>query len=116
MPLEQAASQLIQFGPERRELVQSALARIKAAAARIRTLKQPRSFGQGSEAWYVGPTENDIMWPTYKQVVIDSGWSKEDVEQLNNSSSKILSFMQPPGAGLIDTRGLVIGYVQSGKT
>lgn len=116
MPLEEAASQLIQFGPDRKELVEKALSKIKEAAARIRTLKRPRSFGQGGEPWYVGPTENDIMWPSYMRVLIDGRWSEEDIGSLDASSSKILSFLQPPGAGLIDTRGLVIGYVQSGKT
>jgi hypothetical protein len=116
MPLEEAAAQLVQFGPDRKELVQRALAKIKAMASRVRTLKEPRSFGQGGEPWYVGPTENDIMWPTYKKVLVDGSWSPEDIGAVDSASSKILSFLQPPGAGSIDTRGLVIGYVQSGKT
>jgi hypothetical protein len=116
MPLDQAAIQLIQFSPERKDQVEAALAKIKAAAAKIRTLKEPRSFGHGGEPWYVGPTENDIMWPAYRRVLSESGWPTENIDSLDAASSKILSFLQPPGAGLIDTRGLVIGYVQSGKT
>src|SRR5262249_14416071 len=38
------------------------------------------------------------------------------IEMLDRSSSKIVSFLEPPNGQIIDTRGLVVGYVQSGKT
>jgi hypothetical protein len=66
--------------------------------------------------WYMGPQEDDLYWPALKQALLQRGWSLQAIEQLDTSSSKIISFLEPPATGRIKTRGLVVGYVQSGKT
>ena len=38
------------------------------------------------------------------------------VQDIHNASDKIVSWLQSPAAAKINTRGLVVGYVQSGKT
>ena len=57
-----------------------------------------------------------MLWPSYRDLLHERRWRDLDISRVDRASTKILSLMQPPGAGIINTRGLVIGYVQSGKT
>lgn len=116
IPLNEAVEAMIQFAPEKKDLVEQAANKIRQAAEKIRTMREPRTFGQGGEPWYVGPTDNDVVWPAYRKLLEERGWTTDDILRVDRASNKILSLMQPPGVGAIDTRGLVIGYVQSGKT
>lgn len=65
--------------------------------------------------WYTGPKEKThIYWPhVKKQIMPKLGDAIEDVDR---ASSKILASLRPPGEDEINVRGLVLGYVQSGKT
>lgn len=56
-------------------------------------------------------------WPTLRQFLLTiKGWSVPAVRSLDDSSDRILRQLQPPTATNFDTRGLVLGFVQSGKT
>lgn len=56
-------------------------------------------------------------WPTLRQFLLATkGWEGSAVRSLDDSSDRILRQLQPPGAVSFDTRGLVLGLVQSGKT
>jgi len=77
------------------------------------TLKAP---GLETLLWYDGPLEGDHYWPALKHELVRRGWKPEAIDILDTSSTRIVSFLQAPGSAAIQTRGLVIGYVQSGKT
>jgi hypothetical protein len=77
------------------------------------TLQDPRL---ASTLWYDGPQANDRYWPALKQMLVQKGWMTDAIERLDRSSTKIVSFLEAPYNASINTRGLVIGYVQSGKT
>lgn len=56
-------------------------------------------------------------WPklrTYLRSV--KNWPTDTVDSLDDASELVLSKLQSPSAGKFDVRGLVLGYVQSGKT
>jgi Z1 domain len=56
-------------------------------------------------------------WPTLRQFLINvKGWTLPVVRSLDDASDKILKELEPPETEQFDIRGLVIGYVQSGKT
>jgi hypothetical protein len=65
--------------------------------------------------WYEGPKDTDLYWPSVKSRLGQS-LSSDALASVDEASSKILSVMSPPGRIEFSTRGLVLGYVQSGKT
>lgn len=68
------------------------------------------------QAWYTGPAAEDEFWPSLKKrLELDNGWASA-VESLDDTSTDIVGLLSDPLSPKIDTRGLVIGYVQSGKT
>ena len=69
----------------------------------------------GMAEWYPGPSDEDEYWPPLKSYLIKKGWL-DAIEDLDKASSQVVSRLAPPGLAQIHTRGLVVGYVQSGKT
>jgi len=100
------------------EQVKVALLKFEEMTGRIRTLKEPTTLQKrGLLNWYSGPTDQDRYWPSlYNLLLQRDGWERETVESLDDASTKVVSLLQPPSLGKVNTRGLVIGYVQSGKT
>jgi hypothetical protein len=65
--------------------------------------------------WYSGPRHDDVVWPTLKSRLLQE-LPEAAVENVDAASSKVIGLGSPPGKESINTRGLVLGYVQSGKT
>ena len=56
-------------------------------------------------------------WPTLRQYLItNKNWPLDSVRSLDDASDRILRQLEAPDTDNFDTRGLVLGYVQSGKT
>ena len=56
-------------------------------------------------------------WPELRQFLISAkGWELSALRSLDDTSDKILSQLENPEKAKFDIRGLVLGYVQSGKT
>jgi hypothetical protein len=96
------------------------LARIKyeTAVGIIRAIRDPAALLSEETRkirWYEGPKETDLYWPGVK-ARLSASLSDEALTSVDEASSKILSVMRPPGLIEFSTRGLVLGYVQSGKT
>ena len=89
---------------------------------RIRYLSPPPMLitpKESDDSWYPGANkiENARFWPALKRHLLEEKlWPEQAVQSLHQSSDRIISWMQSPWAGSVDTRGLVVGYVQSGKT
>ena len=85
---------------------------------RIRDLRDPGALVDKERLygyWYAGPKDSDVFWPALQEQLLPKLGS-DAVTGIDTSSSKVLGLMRPPGTPAIDTRGLVLGYVQSGKT
>lgn len=68
------------------------------------------------QAWYQGPSPEDIFWPTLKALMeADPRWASA-VPSLDAASTDVVSLLADPHSPTIRTRGLVVGHVQSGKT
>jgi hypothetical protein len=117
LTVERMIKDLCEWVPE--EAVRASWAEYEQLPLQIRkldmssTLRDPRLE---YTLWYDGPQPDDWYWPALKQALIQEGWQPEAIEQLDRSSTKIVSFLEAPGSKTIKTRGLVVGYVQSGKT
>lgn len=71
----------------------------------------------GAEPWYAGPLELDRYWPPLPVYLKNkAGWPEDRLDLLDAASSKIVAFTRDPSQLTFETKGLVVGYVQSGKT
>lgn len=99
------------------ELVDQALAAYQAMQKQVTELKRPASFrSHERKDWYPGPTKEDIYWPKLKDYLLAKNWAPNVVDSIDQASTKVVSLLDPPGQPKFQTRGLVLGYVQSGKT
>ena len=56
-------------------------------------------------------------WPALRQLLLTSrNWETSTLRALDDSSVRILRRLEPPQKEKFDIRGLVLGFVQSGKT
>ena len=70
------------------------------------------------DPWYPGPNDdNDQYWPELKKHFREAlGWTTDRIEPVDRSSSKVVAYTPKPQSPLWASKGLVVGYVQSGKT
>jgi hypothetical protein len=76
----------------------------------------PPIITAGSDDWYSGPGEADRYWPALKKQFEAEGWPEERVNSVDRSSSTVVAHTPRPDRTGWDSKGLVVGYVQSGKT
>lgn len=65
--------------------------------------------------WFDSDLKRDRYWPVVRKSIQEK-LGDEALESIDLASSGILSSLRPPGQNDINRRGLVLGYVQSGKT
>ncbi|MFF1412824.1 Z1 domain-containing protein [Streptomyces sp. NPDC058289] len=68
----------------------------------------------GLKPWYPGPMPHHKRWPAFRDSL--DRLTPDAVEKLDQSTSKILAHTHGPDTPKYLTKGLVVGYVQSGKT
>jgi len=66
-------------------------------------------LGLDRSTWY--------YWPALRQFLLThKGWESSALRSLDDSSDRILRQLMAPSTERFDIRGLVLGFVQSGKT
>lgn len=116
--MEAAVSQLKRMMSLPDDVLNSARFAYEQQIGVIRAIPDPAALmseGTRRKTWYVGPKSGDVFWPGVARRLarsLDSG----AIQSVDDASSKVLSVMAAPGEIEISTRGLVLGYVQSGKT
>lgn len=118
LTLEQAARDSIEDLGIPADRIAAAVEKIRALAREVQSADEPRAVVAGGiESWYVGPVPGDRNWPALVAILRDEGWTQEAIDDLDVASTKIVAQLPNPlGEGTYDCRGLVLGYVQSGKT
>jgi hypothetical protein len=66
-------------------------------------------------AWYTGPRPEDRYWPALRQRLEASSLAAV-VDDIDIASTKVVAHFADPGIRRLKKKGLVVGYVQSGKT
>jgi len=81
------------------------------------------SSGQGHNDWYRTKKANDEIkfrfWKRYRKYLTHiKGWAESSVDKIDTITDEILEDIEDPTVSNrpFDRRGLVVGYVQSGKT
>lgn len=94
--------------------------RLREEARRNRILDTPPGvFDTENELrgldWYHGPQDGDAFWPRLRRRLA-SGALRDVVEEIDQASTKVVAHLGAPYVHNLKKRGLVVGYVQSGKT
>lgn len=91
-------------------------------AAKAAILNDPPGVGVGGVVaevkmapWYAGPQPGDPDWTKVSSRFIDLGLESV-IDDIDESSTKVVAQLANPAIQGLAKRGLVIGYVQSGKT
>ena len=100
-----------------KEVVDEALRRLQQKRDEMANLKEPTTIDVADfPTWYTGPLDHHRHWPGLRNALFEKGFSDDDLDEVDRASSKIVSRLGAPNAEKINTRGLVLGHVQSGKT
>lgn len=76
------------------------------------SLKRPRR-----PEWYAGPKATDRHWPKLQSyLLVRKKWDERTVSRIDRTSTEVVSLLENPAQSTFSGRGLVVGYVQSGKT
>jgi hypothetical protein len=65
--------------------------------------------------WYHGPQAGDVFWPRLR-LRLEAGTMRSVVGEIDRASTKVVAHLAAPYIHNLKKRGLVVGYVQSGKT
>lgn len=109
----------------RREAVYSAMGLDQDVRAvlnvRAPVFKKPViEISKNFEPWYqeARATRTSVYWDDYERYLRDvKGWSAEAISALDETTTDVIERLSDPTRDTIkQTKGLVVGYVQSGKT
>ncbi|MEU5525492.1 Z1 domain-containing protein [Micromonospora chersina] len=76
----------------------------------------PPIITAGSDDWYSGPGDSDRYWLALRDRFEAEGWPAGRILSVDHSSSTVVAHTPRPDRSKWDSKGLVVGYVQSGKT
>jgi hypothetical protein len=98
------------------EVIDAMIQRHDQATARIVNLPEPLGIGrENAVPWYAGPRKNDRNWPAF-EVMLRRSLPEATVSTIHEASEKVVAMLDHPATRRFDSRGLVVGHVQSGKT
>lgn len=77
----------------------------------------PAIVAAGNESWYSGPSDGSVFWPPLRShFEHEEGWDADRLTNLENASNVVVAHTPRPDRLRYQSKGLVVGYVQSGKT
>ncbi|MGY1722731.1 Z1 domain-containing protein [Blastococcus sp. SYSU DS0533] len=101
------------------EVVTAAVKRYHETAQGIVAARDPNSLVDPKKIipWYTGSRPADDFWPALDHAFTEAGsLGKDGLESLDRASTKVVASLPAPWRREFRGRGLVLGYVQSGKT
>jgi len=116
-PLAEIKSRLAEGGFVE-PVLEAAMAEFCVLIDKVREIQSPPAVAVHERRdWYPGPRDDDRTWPRLRRYLLDKrNMSEKDVTSLDEASTKIVSLLGASGDPKFSVRGLVLGYVQSGKT
>lgn len=111
--------------PERRYLIHRRLGLPEAADEEL-IAAYPDQIRRGAhliesdepwDLWYPRENQKSIYWDQYVKVLRDKNFDDDAIDNLDEATSKIVGRLaDPTRSSPYQSKGLVVGYVQSGKT
>lgn len=117
---DEACRSLERFGVSS-EVIEAARAIYERRVGIIGSLKEPAVVISPSRerSWYGGPTEESFRWSEFTRnlrATLPTAIVDEALRDIQDSTSRVLDLAGAPGWPTIRSKGMVLGYVQSGKT
>jgi hypothetical protein len=104
------------LSPENEADMAEAIRLVEASQRNVEILRR-NSLVKVREDWYRGPSLADPHWSALRGYLANvKGWDDNAVEPIDESSTEVVSLLANPAGDQFRCRGLVVGYVQSGKT
>jgi hypothetical protein len=102
--------------PDFRASIDEAVKAIEASLQSVEILRR-NSLIKVRENWYQGPSLLDQHWSALKGYLENTKhWNIHTTGPIDESSTEVVSLLANPKTDQFRCRGLVVGYVQSGKT
>lgn len=102
-------------GPMLADLAE-AVSRLNAEEKPVKYLRRNSIICERTD-WYCGPSNNDKHWPALSNYLeFAKKWNGDTVRSIDETSTEIVSYLGDPSKDDFSCRGLVVGFVQSGKT
>lgn len=96
--------------------ISSASELVKSSLEKVEILR-PSSIIKPRKDWYHGPQPHHKHWPALDGYLREvKGWEVDAVDSIGETSNEVVSLLGNPAKKSFRERGLVVGYVQSGKT
>ena len=106
----------VPFDAQKQAELAEALENVRATLKDVEILRRV-SLTKVREAWYRGPRLEDRHWPALRGYLRNTkDWTESSIASIDDSSSEVVSLLANPAKDQFRCRGLVVGYVQSGKT
>ena len=114
--LDDACRVLLEMGIDESK-VESGKRIYQEKICRVEKLLDPKTLRQSArEEWYGGPKVGDRFWSPLQNGLESKNWNEEGVQAILEGSTKVISSLHNPASSKFVSKGLVVGYVQSGKT
>jgi hypothetical protein len=104
------------MSPDMQSHLSEALGIVQNTLQKVEILRR-NSLTKPRDDWYAGPMATDQHWPALQGYLQNAkNWDHESIGSIDDSSSEVVSLLANPALEQFRCRGLVVGYVQSGKT
>lgn len=104
------------FPPEMEASLSEALDIVRSALQSVEIIRR-HSLTKTRDNWYVGPGATDLHWPALEGYLEnEKRWDRDAITSIDEGSSEVVSLLANPTHEQFRCKGLVVGYVQSGKT
>jgi hypothetical protein len=120
-PLEDIARRMRPIATD--DEIETAISTFKEQSATVRSARRVNTLVNDHElqTWFQGPSADPFShWQLLCEVLKNKKirpWSEEMINNLDHSSSAVVAQLAPPRSQQpVSVKGLVLGYVQSGKT
>ncbi|MFP4554849.1 MAG: alpha-1,4 polygalactosaminidase, partial [Actinomycetota bacterium] len=99
-------------------VVDAALERYQVVRENLIQVREPEALvdRRRLQPWYWGPREGDRYWNALRDHLEQTGFDPAALASVDAASTKVVAHLPPPWEPQFSGRGLVLGYVQSGKT
>ncbi|HEV7270172.1 Z1 domain-containing protein [Pseudoxanthomonas sp.] len=105
-----------QFPAEMEASLSEALEIVRSTLQSVEIIRR-NSLAKPRDNWYVGPAATDQHWPALEGYLEnEKRWDPDAIDSIDESSSEVVSLLANPAQEQFRCKGLVVGYVQSGKT
>jgi hypothetical protein len=99
------------------DLVRRIVERHERETIELRKLEDPPSVYRNNRVtWYAGPRAGDPNWEGLMATLRAKNWAPESLQSLDEASDRVVGLLDHPKQSEFSSLGLVVGYVQSGKT